>query len=68
MIELVRVQGLAEEPATRISTLRIYLSVDVLPPCSAIPSAAILRKEAKRLEENLPETKDVPAAFKKHTK
>jgi mannose-6-phosphate isomerase-like protein (cupin superfamily) len=68
VIELVRDQDLAEEPATRVSTLRIYLSVDVLPRCSAIPSEAILRKEAKRIEENPPETKDVPATFTKHTK
>jgi quercetin dioxygenase-like cupin family protein len=40
----------------------------VLPPCSAIPSEAILRKEAKRVEENLPETEDVPPAFTKHAK
>jgi quercetin dioxygenase-like cupin family protein len=68
VIELVRDQDLAEEPATRVSTLRIYLLVDVLPRCSAIPSEAILRKEAKRIEENPPETKDVPATFTKHTK
>jgi mannose-6-phosphate isomerase-like protein (cupin superfamily) len=67
VIELVRDQDLAEEPATRISALRIYHSVDVLPPCSAIPSEPIPRKEAKRIEENLPETKDVPATFTKHT-
>jgi mannose-6-phosphate isomerase-like protein (cupin superfamily) len=68
VIELVRHQDLAEKPATRISTLRVHLLVDVLPPCSAIPSEAIPRKEAKRIEENLPETKDVPATVTKHTK
>jgi len=34
IIELVCDQDLAEEPATRIFTLRIYLSVDVSHPAS----------------------------------
>jgi hypothetical protein len=45
VIELVRDQDLAEEPATRISTLRIYLSVDVSPPLLALPSEATRWKE-----------------------
>jgi serine phosphatase RsbU (regulator of sigma subunit) len=38
VIELVRDQNIAEELATRISTLRIYLSVDVSPALLVIPS------------------------------